>query len=185
MDDLTAPRTLAELRFFLAADQMKWKPHPVSPSALVVKAFRLSQFLWRRPRLRSLSKVVEWGIVMSASSQLSPSAEVGAGLRLPHPIGVVIGGRCRLGRDVFIAQNVTLGSNYRRQKDGGDQPTLGDGVFVNAGAVLAGPITVGAGAVVGANVVLTIDVPPGAVVRAAHAQVVPRGGSAVDTQPDE
>ena len=81
--------------------------------------------------------------------------------RFPHPIGIVIGDGAQLGTDVWIYQNVTIGRGER-----GDPryPALEDGVCVYAGAVIVGPITIGSGAVVGANAIVSVDVPPGATV---------------------
>ena len=83
------------------------------------------------------------------------------GIRYPHPVGIVIGDGVRIGRDVRIYQNVTIGLNENvvgaKQSD---YPTLEDGVFVYAGAVIFGSITIGARSVIGANAVISCDVPP-------------------------
>lgn len=174
-----APQSLTQLRRYIAADYRAagGAAQLLNPAILVPVLFRVSQLLWRR-RLRPLAKLVEWALVMTVSSQLSPSAEVGPGLSLPHPVGIVLGSRTRLGCRVTLGQNVTLGSNFRRSKGGRVQPTLADGVRVSAGAVVAGPIVVGEDAVIGANAVVTADVPPGHLVRAPRPDIVPRQGAA-------
>lgn len=87
---------------------------------------------------------------------ISYNAEIGSGLRLAHPIGIVIGERVRIGQDVTIFQNVTLGSHGRA--GGKDYPIIEDNVTIYAGAKIIGGITIGKGAIIGANAVVTRNV---------------------------
>ena len=74
----------------------------------------------------------------------------------------MIGETAEIGDDVTIYQNVTLGGTNPSTGVGGKRhPTLGDGVVIGSGAQVLGPITVGAGAKVGANAVVTRDVAAG------------------------
>lgn len=77
-------------------------------------------------------------------------------------MGIVIGETAEIGDDVTLYQGVTLGGTTWNK--GKRHPTLGDGVVVGAGAKVLGPFTVGAGAKVGSNAVVTKAVPPGATV---------------------
>jgi len=82
-------------------------------------------------------------------------------VRFPHPVGIVIGDGVRIGRDVRIYQNVTIGLTENTVGATETQyPTLGDEVCVYAGAVIVGGITIGSRSVVGANAVITRNVPP-------------------------
>lgn len=78
---------------------------------------------------------------------------------IPHPNGVVVHSRARIGRGVTIMQQVTLGEKSLSGEGG--FPTIEDEVFIGAGAKVLGAINIGRGAVVGANAVVTRDVPPG------------------------
>ena len=77
---------------------------------------------------------------------------------LPHPFGIVISAGSRIGEDVVIGQQVTLGN--RNGKLGA--PDIGDRVYIGAGAKIVGPVKIGSDAMVGANAVVTKDVPAGA-----------------------
>jgi len=157
------PTTLEELGSYIRADYGASKATPLNPAVRVVATFRVSQYLWRRG-WKALAKLIEWRQVRTVGSQLAPSAEVGPGLLLPHPVGIVLGGWSRLGSGVMLGQNVTLGASMRLEGNR-DQPTLEDGVRVFAGAVIAGAVTIGCDATIGANMVVTSDVAAGAVVR--------------------
>ncbi|MCB9594092.1 MAG: serine acetyltransferase [Sandaracinaceae bacterium] len=95
-----------------------------------------------------------------SDTRLPADAEIGPGLCLPHPTGVVLNDRVRIGRGVAIFQQVTLGEWK------GDTPEVEDGAALFAGAKVIGGVRVGAGAMVGANAVVHRDVPAGATVAA-------------------
>ena len=83
-------------------------------------------------------------------------AQFGPGFVLIHPVGVVINSSVRGGSDVWLESSVVIGDNKGRS------PVLGDQVFVGSGAKIIGGVTIGRGARVGANAVVTRDVPEGA-----------------------
>jgi len=76
---------------------------------------------------------------------------------MAHPYGIIIHTDVEIGRRVAIMQQVTLGG-----KDWGvnEAPVIGDDVYIGAGAKVLGPVNVGRGAIIGANAVVTRDVPP-------------------------
>ncbi len=104
------------------------------------------------------------------SSEVVHGARIGPRLHLPHPYGIGIGGQVVIGSGVTICQNVTLGSDMGAR----GQPRLGDHVVVLAGAVAVGPITIGDGAVLGANVVLEEDLVAGGLCAPAKPRIVNR-----------
>jgi len=91
--------------------------------------------------------------------EIHPGARIGARLFIDHGTGVVIGETAEIGDDVTLYQGVTLGGTSLHH--GKRHPTLADGVIVGSGAQVLGPITVGAGARIGANAVVVGDVPNG------------------------
>ena len=90
---------------------------------------------------------------------IAPGAMIGPGLRIAHGTGLVIGNGTRIGRDATLLHQVTLGAPSDRRIE--QMPTLGDRVFVGAGAKLIGGITVGDDVFIGANAVVTRDIPSG------------------------
>lgn len=92
--------------------------------------------------------------------EIPARVDVGPGLRLAHPYNIVINPQARIGRGCTLFHGVTLGENEFRTADESGAPWLGDLVYVGAGALLIGKITVGDEAVIAAGAVVTKDVPP-------------------------
>jgi serine O-acetyltransferase len=88
---------------------------------------------------------------------IGPGAEIGPGLWISHGVGLVIGGNARIGRDATLLHGVTIGAPGRGRQ--AEMPTVGDSVFIGAGAKLIGAIRIGDRVFVGVNVVVTRDVP--------------------------
>jgi serine O-acetyltransferase len=83
-------------------------------------------------------------------------------LFLPHPNGVIVGGESILENDVVLNHQVTLGGKDPHYQGGtlkNEYPVLRQGVYVGAGAKILGNCTVGEWAIIGANAVVTRDVP--------------------------
>lgn len=127
------------------------------PSLRAVMMFRL---ISRAPgRLVLLGRI--WMIARYRCEVFK--CEIGPGLRLPYPLGIVIAHGVKLGSGVTLHNCVTLGT--ARAPGPGQMlpvPEIGDRVTVGPGSVVAGPVAVGAGATIGACAVVARDVPPGA-----------------------
>lgn len=93
---------------------------------------------------------------------IHPGAKIGRNFFIDHGF-TVIGESAEIGDNVTIYQNVTLGgTNPTSGEPGKRHPTIGDEVIIGSGAQVLGPITVGVRARIGANAVVTKDVPEGA-----------------------
>ncbi|WP_282213753.1 MULTISPECIES: serine O-acetyltransferase EpsC [Microbacterium] len=126
------------------------------PGLHAIWAHRVSHALWRR-RLRLLARAGSQLSRWLTGVEIHPGATIGRRFFIDHGMGVVIGETAEIGDDVMLYHGVTLGG---RTRDAGKRhPTLGDGVAVGAGAKILGPVTIGAGTVVGANAVVTRDAP--------------------------
>ena len=100
--------------------------------------------------------------------EIHPKAKIGKNLFIDHGMGVVIGETSEIKNDVTIYHMVTLGGispsiNSDHQRDLKRHPTLEDNVVVGSGAQVLGPVIVGKNAKIGANAVVTKDVPQNAV----------------------
>jgi len=100
--------------------------------------------------------------------EIHPKANIGKNLFIDHGMGVVIGETSEIGDNVTIYHMATLGGispsiNSNEQRNIKRHPTLKDNVVVGSGAQILGPVTVGKNAKIGANAVVTKDVPENAV----------------------
>ena len=100
--------------------------------------------------------------------EIHPNAKIGKNLFIDHGMGVVIGETSDIGDNVTIYHMATLGGispsiNSDDQRNIKRHPTLKDNVVVGSGAQILGPVTVGKNAKIGANAVVTKDVPENAV----------------------
>jgi serine O-acetyltransferase len=100
--------------------------------------------------------------------EIHPGAKIGRNLFIDHGMGVVIGETSEIGNNVTIYHMATLGGiapsiNSNNQRHVKRHPTLSDCVVVGSGAQILGPVMIGANAKIGANAVVTKDVPENAV----------------------
>lgn len=86
--------------------------------------------------------------------------EIGPRFVLPHPVMVTLGPGVRIGADVHLMHNVSIGADAH-----GRGPVIGDRVHVYPGAVIIGDLTIGEESIVGANSFVGKDVPPRSVVK--------------------
>ena len=116
---------------------------------------------------RILAKHVQW----LCGIDLTYTVKVGRRVRIWHQGGMTLEA-LEIGDDVQIRQNTTFG--LRRHGDARWlKPVIGAGCQIGAGAVVVGPIMVGEGSTVGANVVLAQDVPPHSIVTVAKPAIQP------------
>ena len=109
--------------------------------------------------------------------EIHPKAKIGKNLFIDHGMGVVIGETSEIGDNVTIYHMVTLGGiapsiNSDSQREIKRHPTLMNNVVVGSGAQILGPVIIGKNAKVGANAVVTKNVPDNAVMIAVPARDV-------------
>jgi serine O-acetyltransferase len=129
------------------------------PGLHAIWMHRLAHLLWRNGwkwLARLVSNFARW----YTGIEIHPGAKIGRRFFIDHGMGIVIGETAEIGDDVTLYQGVTLGGTSWDK--GKRHPTLEDGVVVGAGAKVLGPFTVGAGAKIGSNAVVTKAVPAGA-----------------------
>lgn len=134
------------------------------PGVHAVAFHRVAHWLWTH-KLYFLGRAVSQFSRFLTGVEIHPGAKIGKGFFADHGMGVVIGETAEIGDNVTIYHGVTLGGvDPANGKGGKRHPTLLDGVIVGAGAQILGPITVGARSRIGANSVVTKEVPEGATV---------------------
>ncbi|NCC25235.1 MAG: serine acetyltransferase [Deltaproteobacteria bacterium] len=170
--------TLPRIRNLLALDvQAAYEGDPAAkspgesifcyPSIKVMTHYRVAHELHRMdveliPRIITEMAHSETGI------DIHPGAGIGRRFFIDHGTGVVIGETCVIGNNVRLYQGVTLGAKSFPKDENGQlikgiprHPVVEDDVTIYSGATVLGRITIGRGSVVGGNVWVTEDVPPG------------------------
>ncbi|HTY19543.1 MAG TPA: DapH/DapD/GlmU-related protein [Myxococcota bacterium] len=112
-------------------------------------------------------------LVMMIGIHLGPETQVGPGLFIAHYGGIWINPRVRMGAHCNIAHGVTIGAPDAEA----GAPVLGDRVWIGAGAVVTGPVQIGSGAVIGANSLVSSNLPENAVAVGVPARVLAYTGS--------
>ena len=131
------------------------------PGVLAVGLHRVAHWLFGG-ELYFLARFVNHFSRLLTAIDIHPGATIGRHLFIDHGF-TVIGETATIGDNVTIYQCVSLGgTNPTNGVPGKRHPTLLDGVIVGAGAQILGPIVIGSRARIGANAVVTDDVPEGA-----------------------
>jgi serine O-acetyltransferase len=132
------------------------------PGVHAVAFHRLAHWLYRG-NLFFLARLVNHIARAITAIDIHPGARIGKRLFIDHGF-TVIGETAEIGDDVTIYQSVTLGgTDPANGVPGKRHPTISDDVIIGSGAQVLGPITVAPRARIGANAVVTKDVPEGAV----------------------
>ena len=124
---------------------------------IALQAWRVTNWLWRRERV-DLARMMQSACSEQLQVSIHPSASIGTSVFLDHATGIIIGALTIIGDDVTILQNVTIS---RPEDDPRRAPRIGRGVFVSAGAKIIGDLTIGDFAKIGAEALVTSDVPAG------------------------
>ena len=142
------------------AARTRWEVLTCYPGLHALLLHRFAHVLWNggfKWLARFISNLSRW----LTGIEIHPAAQIGERVFFDHAMGVVVGETAEIGDGCTIYQGVTLGgtSLYKGTKR---HPTLGKDVVVGAGAKVLGGFTVGDGAKIGSNAVVTKPVPSGA-----------------------
>lgn len=146
------------------------------PGIRALCCYRIANWFWQKNFTFVARLTSEFGRFISGI-EIHPGATVGERVIIEHGTGIVIGETSQVGDDVVILQGVTLGSkNVIDAKPGKRHPTIGNRVVLCAGAKILGPIHIGDGTIVGANTVVTKDLPSNVTAVGAPARITSRQG---------
>lgn len=106
---------------------------------------------------------------------IPPDTRIGSGFYIGHFGGIIVNHQCVIGKNCNISHGVTLGQTNRGRNKG--CPTLGDNVFIGPGAKIIGAIKIGNNVAIGANCVVTKDIPDNSVVVGIPGKVISQEGS--------
>ena len=177
----------------------RWGVVFLYPSFHVMIFYKIGNAFWRY-NLKFLARLIMHFARIFTGIEIHPGAKIGSNFFMDHGLGIVIGETTEIGENVTIYQGVTLGGimpsiesdSQRNQKR---HPTIGNNVIIGSGAQILGSITVGDYARIGANSVVSKDVPSNVTVagvparefaRSAEKQnFKPYGVSVSDTDPRE
>src|SRR6056300_1821978 len=177
----------------------RWGVIFLYPSFHAMIFYKIGNAFWRY-NLKFLARLIMHFARIFTGIEIHPGAKIGSNFFMDHGLGIVIGETTEIGENVTIYQGVTLGGimpsiesdSQRNQKR---HPTIGNNVIIGSGAQILGSITVGDYARIGANSVVSKDVPSNVTVagvparefaRSAEKQnFKPYGVSVSDTDPRE
>jgi len=128
-----------------------------------------------RQLLRLVGFVWHMNVISFTGIDLPAETQIGRGFFIGHFGCVILSGTAKLGENCNISQGVTIGVGGRGENRG--CPAIGDRVYIGPGAKLFGAITIGNDVAIGANAVVTKDLPDNAVAVGVPAKVISYDGS--------
>lgn len=134
-----------------------------------------------RKRLRFLARALSQWSRFLTNIEIHPGATIGRRFFIDHGAGVVIGETAIVGDDVLMYHQVTLGGTSLNPVK--RHPTIGNQVLIGMGAKVLGNITIGDGARIGANAVVTRDVPPNSSVVGVPGRILVQDGEHISEKP--
>ena len=133
------------------------------PTFHVMFFYKIGNILWRY-NLKFLARLIMHFARIFTGIEIHPAAKIGSNFFMDHGLGIVIGETTEIGENVTIYQGVTLGGimpsvESDLQRNQKRHPTVGNNVIIGSGAQILGAINIGDDARIGANSVVSRDVP--------------------------
>jgi serine O-acetyltransferase len=141
--------------------------------------FRTCQYLKSSPVLKYTLyyavRLILNHYIFKLGISIQASTEIGSGFYIGHFGGIVVNKYSKIGNNCNISNDVTLGQANRGRNKG--YPVIGNNVYIGPGAKIVGAVKVGNNAAIGANCVVTKDVPDNAVVVGVPGRIISYEGS--------
>ncbi len=138
-------------------------------------AFLEQSGVWCRGVLVVIARSIFRHYVYKYGISIPYVTNIGSGFVIGHFGGIFVSERTVIGKNCTITQGVTVGKANRGKNKG--HPTIGDNVYIGAGAKVIGRVKVGDNVAIGANCVVTRDVPDNAVVAGVPCEIISYEGS--------
>jgi serine O-acetyltransferase len=132
--------------------------------------YRLARYL-RLKQVRYLPSLIRARCVTITGAEIASEADIGPGLVITHPVGVVVGSRVIIGENCTIMQGVNLGEKWT-DRSGKQVPTIGNDVILCAGSKVLGGVEIGDRVIVGANSVVIESIPPSSTAAGVPARIL-------------
>jgi len=175
-------RTYVKSDLFRYVGTLSWKAFLVNilfnPGFRYTFILRTCRYLHHKKMFKMvhlLFKYLHWHYSIRYGISIPVSTEIGYGFYIGHFGEIVINGRSKIGDNVNISHGVTLGQANRGKNMG--CPSVGNQVYVGPGAKLVGNVIVGNNVAIGANCVVTKNVPDNAVVVGIPGKIISYEGS--------
>lgn len=119
--------------------------------------FRISSYFYNKGNIH-IADLIRNKCIKKTGADIGPSAKIGKGFSIGHPVGVVITGNAKIGDNCFLLSGVVIGS--KSNTVGGGDITIGNNVYIGTGAKIVGKkIMIGNEVTIGANAVVLKDIP--------------------------
>ncbi|HEY3028094.1 MAG TPA: hypothetical protein VGJ55_18245 [Pyrinomonadaceae bacterium] len=141
-----------------------------------VLLYRVSHWLFQRGWIYPAWFLSRLSLAITGAD-IEFNAEIGPGMFVSHPVGIVVGRGTVIGSDVTLFQAVTFGVKSWHPDAIRKFPRVGNKCYFFAGAAVLGDVTIGNNCVVGAHAVLTTDLPDGGLAQGIPAKIYPDKGA--------
>lgn len=145
-----------------AAPRSKFAIYFTYPGVIALRKYRKAHAYYKRG-FKTIAAFISFKARKRTGIEIHPAAQIGRRVFIDHGMGIVIGETSIIGDDVVVYHGVTLGTNSKDKID--RHPRIGNRVTLYANATLIGRITIGDDSIIGANVILSKDVPAGSYVK--------------------
>ncbi|NLM51820.1 MAG: serine acetyltransferase [Firmicutes bacterium] len=133
----------------------------IGPDARAFWAHRQKYFNSRNKIIKAYHKLCCARILYKNNAAIPLQTRIKGKINFPHGLnGILISEGAVIGRNCTVYQQVTIGSNTLKDSKKAGAPTIGDNVYIGAGAKIIGGVKIGDNVRIGANCVVVEDIPP-------------------------